>query len=110
MKLLLYISDAIIPILLFIILFHALLGKGRVYEDFLEGAKDGFHTVIGIMPTLIGLMCAVGVLRASGFLTDLAVWVGKDHTRGSLSLRASSSGYRKNVFLLGGDRTGLRYF
>ena len=77
MKLLLYISDAIIPILLFIILFHALLGKGRVYEDFLEGAKDGFHTVIGIMPTLIGLMCAVGVLRASGFLTDLAVWLGK---------------------------------
>ena len=71
MKLLLYISDAIIPILLFIILFHALLGKGRVYEDFLEGAKDGFHTVIGIMPTLIGLMCAVG------FLTDLAVWLGK---------------------------------
>lgn len=70
MKLLLYISDAIIPILLFIILFHALLGKGRVYEDFLEGAKDGFHTVIG-------LMCAVGVLRASGFLTDLAVWLGK---------------------------------
>lgn len=77
MKLLIYISDAIIPILLFIILFHALLGKGRVYEDFLEGAKDGFHTVIGIMPTLIGLMCAVGVLRASGFLTDLAVWLGK---------------------------------
>ena len=77
MKLLLYISDAIIPILLFIILFHALLGKGRVYEDFLEGAKDGFHTVIVIMPTLIGLMCAVGVLRASGFLTDLAVWLGK---------------------------------
>lgn len=44
MKLLLYISDAIIPILLFIILFHAMLGKGRVYEDFLEGAKDGIFT------------------------------------------------------------------
>ena len=101
MKLLLYISDAIIPILLFIILFHALLGKGRVYEDFLEGAKDGFHTVIGIMPTLIGLMW---LSDGSGSL------VGKDHTRGCLSLRASSSGYRKNVFLLGGDRTGLRYF
>ena len=76
MKLLLYISDAIIPILLFIILFHALLGKGRVYEDFLEGAKDGFHTVIGIMPTLIGLMCAVGVLRASGFLDFLGEQLG----------------------------------
>ena len=36
----------------------------RVYQ----GAKDGFETVIGIMPTLIGLMVAVGILRASGFL------------------------------------------
>lgn len=39
-----------------------------MYEDFIKGAKDGFHTVIQIMPTLVGLMVAVGVLRASGFL------------------------------------------
>ncbi len=46
-----------------------MLAKRRVYEDFIKGAKDGFHTVIQIMPTLVGLMVAVGVLRASGFLT-----------------------------------------
>lgn len=39
-----------------------------MYEDFIKGAKDGFRTVIQIMPTLVGLMVAVGVLRASGFL------------------------------------------
>ena len=38
------------------------------YEDFIKGAKDGFHTVAAIMPTLIGLMMAVGILRSSGFL------------------------------------------
>ena len=36
-------------------------------KEFIDGAKDGFQTVIGIMPTLIGLMVAVGILRASGF-------------------------------------------
>ena len=43
-----------------------------MYDDFVKGAKDGFQTVIQIMPTLIGLMVAVGVLRASGFLDFLA--------------------------------------
>ena len=33
--------------------------------------QDGFTTVIKVMPTLIGLMVAVGVLRESGFMTDL---------------------------------------
>lgn len=77
MKLLLYLSDAIIPILIFVILCHGLLQKENVYQDFLEGAKDGFHTVISILPTLVGLLCGVGVLRASGFLTDLGTILGK---------------------------------
>lgn len=47
---------------------YGLIQKRNVYEDFIKGAKDGFHTVIQIMPTLVGLMVAVGVLRASGFL------------------------------------------
>lgn len=55
---------------------HGVLNKRKVYEDFLDGAKDGFQTVIGILPTLVGLMCAVGVLRASGFLTDLSTLLG----------------------------------
>lgn len=76
MKILMYVSDACIPILLFVILSHGLLQRTKVYESFLDGAKDGFQTVIGIMPTLVGLMCAVGVLRASGFLDDASNWIG----------------------------------
>ena len=45
-----------------------MIAGSNVYEDFIKGAGDGFRTVIQIMPTLIGLMVAVGVLRASGFL------------------------------------------
>lgn len=62
------ISNIIIPIILFYIVAYGISNHCNVYEDFIKGAKDGFHTVIQIMPTLIGLMVAVGVLRASGFL------------------------------------------
>ncbi len=62
------ISNIIIPVIIFYIVAYGLLNRCNVYEDFIKGAKDGFHTVIQIMPTLIGLMVAVGVLRASGFL------------------------------------------
>ncbi len=62
------ISNIIIPVILFYIVAYGISNHCNVYEDFIKGAKDGFHTVIQIMPTLIGLMVAVGVLRASGFL------------------------------------------
>ena len=42
-----------------------------VLDDFIDGAKDGMKTVAGILPTLVGLMVSVGVLRASGFLDFL---------------------------------------
>ena len=62
------ISNIIIPVIIFYIVAYGLSNRCNVYEDFIRGAKDGFHTVIQIMPTLIGLMVAVGILRASGFL------------------------------------------
>ena len=71
MKLLLFLSEITIPLLIFCIVGYGLLNRQPVYEEFVEGAKDGFWTVIKIMPTLIGLMTAVGVLRASGFLEFL---------------------------------------
>lgn len=63
------ISNIIIPIVIFYIIAYGVINKCDVYEDFVKGAKDGFKTVVGIMPTLVALMIAVGILRASGFLT-----------------------------------------
>lgn len=62
------ISNIIIPVIIFYIVAYGVINKQKVYEEFIKGAKDGFRTVIDIMPTLVGLMVAVGVLRASGFL------------------------------------------
>lgn len=65
------ISNIIIPVIIFYIIAYGVMSKTNVYEDFVKGAKDGLKTVVGIMPTLVALMTAVGVLRASGFLSFL---------------------------------------
>ena len=40
--------------------------KVNVYEAFIEGAKDGFHTAVRIIPYLVAILVAIGVFRASG--------------------------------------------
>ena len=55
-----------------------LIGRGlfaqrNVYEDFIEGAKEGFGTAIKIIPYLVAILVAVGLFRASGALD----WITK---------------------------------
>lgn len=77
MKLVLFLSEFIVPFLIFMIVMYGMLEKVNVYEIFIKGAKEGFVTVIGIMPTMVGLMVAVGVLRSSGCLDFAAEQIGK---------------------------------
>ena len=71
-QILLYLSDMLVPFLILYVVAHGLLARRPVYDDFVKGAKDGLKTVLQILPTLVGLMVAVGVLRASGFLDFLS--------------------------------------
>ena len=68
MNFILYLSQLIIPFLVFYIVGYGLLSKVQVYDSFIKGARDGLATVVKLVPTLVGLMIAAGVLRASGFL------------------------------------------
>lgn len=77
MSFLLYISNLIVPLIILGIVTYGLCMRINVYDEFVKGAKKGFGTVVKIMPTLIGLMVAVGILRASGFLEFLADFIGK---------------------------------
>lgn len=77
LQILMFLSQVSIPLILFYIVGFGILMKCNVYEEFVKGAKDGLKTVVGILPTLIGLMVAVGVLRASGFLDMLGGQLGK---------------------------------
>ncbi len=69
-------SDLIIPILIAVIVTAGVLAGQKVYADFVNGAKDGLKTAAEILPTLAGLMVAVGILRASGFLDWVASLLG----------------------------------
>ncbi len=71
MSVLTHLSDIMIPMIVFLIVGYGLASRVKVYEAFLKGAKDGLKVVADIMPTLIGLMVAVGILRASGFFEML---------------------------------------
>lgn len=71
MNVLTHVSDIIIPAIIFLVVGYGMVSKIKVYETFLKGAKDGLRVVVDIMPTLVGLMVAVGVLRASGFFDFL---------------------------------------
>lgn len=77
MDLFVYISDFIVPSIIILIVTYGVLEKVKVYDEFVNGAKKGLTTVIKIMPTLVGLMVAVSILRASGFLEFLSEQIGK---------------------------------
>ena len=70
-------------IMLFLVI--GALRKVKVYEAFIEGAKEGFDVAKNLLPYLVAMLCAVGVLRASGALDfgldgirHLVEWAGGD--------------------------------
>lgn len=76
-KIILYLSDMMIPFVVFYIVGIGIIQKNKVYDDFIEGAKDGLKTVAGVMPTMVGLMIGVGVLSSSGFLNFFTKHIAK---------------------------------
>ena len=72
MKLLNYISNLAMPLIILIIVFYSLIERKKAFDIFLDGAKDGLNIVLNIFPTLIGLFVAIGALRSSGIL-DLII-------------------------------------
>ena len=67
-----YISSAAIPVIILLIIIYGLTEKNKVYDTFLDGAKEGVEIVFKLFPTLVGIFIAVGALRSSGIL-DLIV-------------------------------------
>lgn len=63
-----YVSLSAMPIIIFLIICYSFLEKNKVFDIFLEGAKEGIKIVVGLFPTLIGLFFAIGALRSSGIL------------------------------------------
>ncbi|MDP1677915.1 MAG: spore maturation protein [Bacteroidota bacterium] len=68
------ISALAIPIFIVVFLGWGLVKKVKVYEVFVEGAKDGFNTAVRIIPFLVAMLFAIGIFRASGAM-DVVVAV-----------------------------------
>lgn len=75
-----YISASAIPVIIVFIIIYGLFEKNKVYDSFLDGAKEGIEIVLKMFPTLVGIFIAVGALRTSGII-DLIVKLIEPVTR-----------------------------
>lgn len=64
-------SDWLLPLLILTIVMLGFSRGARVYEAFIGSAKEGFQTVVGIIPFLVGVLVAIGMFRASGAMEML---------------------------------------
>jgi spore maturation protein B len=60
-----------IPLMIVVFLVWGAIKKVKVYEAFVEGAKDGFTTAVRIIPYLVAMLFAIGMFRASGAMDVL---------------------------------------
>lgn len=58
------------PAFIAVVVIFGLIKKVPIFDTFLQGAEDGFKTLYSLAPTLVGLIVAVNMLKASG-ATDL---------------------------------------
>ena len=80
--------DLFIPLFIAVAVVFGIVKKVPLFDAFVSGAKDGIRTLLRIAPTLVGLIVAVDMLKASGF-TDLVC--------GAVSPVADSLGFPKEI-------------
>ena len=68
MRTFLWFSDFIVPFIMFYIVIYGFFNQANVYENFLDGVKEGFRIVIKIAPTMVALLVSIGIFRTSGAL------------------------------------------
>ncbi len=73
------ISKLAIPLLIVIFIGYGAIKKVKVYESFVEGAKDGFNIAVKIIPFLVAMLIAIGIFRAGGAM-DWLIYILKPLT------------------------------
>jgi len=66
-------STVAIPSLILFFIGYGAIKRVKVYEQFVEGAKDGFNIAIKIIPYLVAMLVAIGIFRAGGALDNLLI-------------------------------------
>lgn len=70
------ISKYSIPLIIAGFVAYGMVKKVDVYGTFTEGAKEGFTTAVNIIPSLVGMLVAIGIFRASGAMELLTNFLG----------------------------------
>jgi len=70
------ISKLSIPLILSMFPLYAALRGIKVYEEFVDGAREGFEVAIKIIPYLVAILVAIGMFRAAGGITMLSKALG----------------------------------
>ena len=65
MKFIEFVSNLAMPLIIILIVIYGLIERKKVFDIFLDGAKEGLGIAVHILPTLIGLLTAIGVMKAS---------------------------------------------
>jgi len=72
-------SIVAIPALIIFFIGYGAIKKVRVYEQFVEGAKEGFNIAVRIIPYLVAMLMAIGIFRAGGAM-DWLIYILKPFT------------------------------
>ncbi|MBP3801949.1 MAG: spore maturation protein [Clostridia bacterium] len=75
MQLMDFLSNLAMPFIIFLIIIYGLIERKKVFDIFLDGAKEGLEIVLNIFPTLIGLFVAIGALRNSGIIDAIVNFI-----------------------------------
>lgn len=70
------ISTYFLPVLILIIITFAVIKKVPIYEEFVDGAKDGFKVSVSIIPYLVAIIVAISMFRASGAIELIVALTG----------------------------------
>ena len=66
-------SVVAIPLMIIVFLGWGMVKKVKVYEVFVEGAKDGFNVAVRIIPYLVAMLVGIGIFRASGAMDVMSM-------------------------------------
>lgn len=67
------VSTVAIPLIIILFVTYGIIKKVKIYEVFVEGAKEGFNVAIRIIPFLVAMLVAIGISRAGGAMDILVL-------------------------------------
>lgn len=70
-----FLSNIAMPFIILMIIVYGLIERKKVFDTFVDGAKEGLEIVFSIFPTLLGLFVAIGALRSSGIIDGIINWL-----------------------------------